>query len=197
MTHHTAKQRSNTSNKVGACTGRDGPGSGAVQHGDGSAGAPPRGVAISARIERAGVRRGAVSEAQQQHKPNWSTRRATGARGAVRRAWRLPARHRVRDGDPEGAIGCERVEELVEFGRGRDMLREQRLPWRRRALRRRDGRRRRRFGARYRRRRAERDVQAAVQRAPQHESWLVEWRGSAERRTAARRRVVHPAACVI
>ena len=33
---------------------RDGPGSGAVQHGDGSAGAPPRGVAIGARIERAG-----------------------------------------------------------------------------------------------------------------------------------------------
>ena len=32
----------------------DGPGSGAVQHGDGSAGAPPRGVAIGARIERAG-----------------------------------------------------------------------------------------------------------------------------------------------
>jgi len=32
---------------------RDGPGSGAVQHGDGSAGAPPRGVAIGARIERA------------------------------------------------------------------------------------------------------------------------------------------------
>ena len=32
----------------------DGPGSGAVQHGDGSAGAPPRGVAIGARIERTG-----------------------------------------------------------------------------------------------------------------------------------------------
>ena len=107
-------------------------------------------------------------------------------------AWRLPARRRVRDGGPEGAIGRERAEEVVEFGRGRDVLREQRLPRRRRAPRRRDGRRRR-FGARYRRRRAERGVQAAVQRALQHESWLVEWRGSAERRgAAARRRVVYP-----
>ena len=33
---------------------RNGPGSGAVQHDDGSAGALPRGVAIGARIERAG-----------------------------------------------------------------------------------------------------------------------------------------------
>ena len=33
---------------------RDGPGSRAVQHSDGKAGAPPRGVAIGARIERAG-----------------------------------------------------------------------------------------------------------------------------------------------
>jgi hypothetical protein len=35
-------------------------------------------------------------------------------------------------------------------------------------------------------------VRTAVQRAPLHESWLVERRGSAARRAAARRRVVHP-----
>ena len=45
--HHTVEQRLVRAR-------RDGPGSGAVQHGDGSAGAPPRGVAIGARIERAG-----------------------------------------------------------------------------------------------------------------------------------------------
>jgi hypothetical protein len=137
------------------------------------------------------VLRGAVSEAQQQHKPHWSTRRATGTRAAVRTAWRLPARRRVRDGGREGTIGRERVEEVVEFGRRRDVLREQRLPQRRRAPRRHDGRRRR-LGARCRRRRAEHGVWTAVQRAPQHESWLVERRGSAARRAAARRRVVHP-----
>ena len=135
--------------------------------------------------------RGAVSEAQQQHKPHWSTRRATGTRAAVRTAWRLPARRRVRDGGREGTIGRERVEEVVEFGRRRDVLREQRLPRRRCAPRRHDGRRRR-LGTRCRRRRAEHGVRTAVQRAPQHESWLVERRGSAARRAAARRRVVHP-----
>ena len=45
--HHTVEQRLVRAR-------RDGPGSGAVQHGYGSAGAPPRGVAIGARIERAG-----------------------------------------------------------------------------------------------------------------------------------------------
>ena len=112
------------------------------------------------------MRHGAVSEAQQQHKPHWPTRRATGARAAVRTAWRLPVLRCVCDGGPEGAIGRERAEEVVEFGRGRDVLHEQRLSRRRRAPRRRDGRRRR-FGARYGRRCAERGVKAAVQRAPQ------------------------------
>jgi hypothetical protein len=91
----------------------------------------------------------------------------------------------VRDGGREGTIGRERVEEVVEFGRRRDVLREQRLPRRRCAPRRHDGRRRR-LGTRCRRRRAEHGVRTAVQRAAQHESWLVERRGSAARR------VVHP-----
>ena len=124
--------------------------------------------------------RGAVSDAQQQHKPHWPTRRATGTRAAVRTAWRLPARRRVRDGGREGAIGRERVEEVVEFGRRRDVLREKRLPRRRRAPRRHDGRRRR-LDARCCCRRAEHGVRTAVQRAPQHESWLVERRGGRRR----------------
>ena len=54
-TLHTVEQKQNKT-RVGACTGRDGPpGSGSVQRGNGSAGAPPRGVAIGARIEHAEV----------------------------------------------------------------------------------------------------------------------------------------------
>jgi hypothetical protein len=170
---------------------RDGPGSGAVQHGDGSAGAPPRGVAIGARIERAGCCAAPLARRSS------STSRIgrCGARRAHARLCErrgvLPARRRVRDFGRKGALGRERVGEVVEFGRRRDVLRKQRLPRRRRAPRRHDGRRRR-LGARCRRRRAEHGVRIAVQRAPQHESWLVERRGSAARRVAARRRVVHP-----
>ena len=170
---------------------RDGPGSGAVQHGDGSAGAPPHGVVIGARIERTGCCAAPLARRS-------SSTSRIGRRGARRTHARLcerrgvlPARRRVRDGGRKGAIVRERVEEVVEFGRRRDVLREQRLPRRQRAPRRHDGRQRR-LGARCRRRRAGNGVRAAVQRAPQHESWLVERRGSAARRAAARRCVVHP-----
>ena len=182
--HHTVEQRLVRAR-------RDGPGSGAVQHGDGSAGAPPRGVAIGARIERAGCCAAPLARRS-------SSTSRIGRRGARRAHARLcerrgvlPARRRVRDFGRKGALGRERVGEVVEFGRRRDVLREQRLPRRRRAQRRHDGRRRR-LGTRCRRRRAEHGVWTAVQRAPQHESWLVERRGSAARRAAARRRVVHP-----
>lgn len=97
-----------------------------------------RGVAIGARSERAGC--GAAPLARRSSSTNrigrrGAQRRRAAACAAVRTAWRLPARRRVRDGGREGAIGCEGVEEVVEFGRGRDVLREQRLPRRRRARR--------------------------------------------------------------
>ena len=49
----------------------------------------------------AGVRRGAVSEAQCSSTSRIGRRGARRARAAVRTAWRLPARRRVRDGGPE------------------------------------------------------------------------------------------------
>ena len=80
--HHTVEQRLVRAR-------RDGPGSGAVQHGDGSVGAPLRGVAIGARSECAGCYAAMLARRS-------SSTSRIGRRGARRAHARLCKRRGVR-----------------------------------------------------------------------------------------------------